>query len=98
MLSIYNVSDYLEVILMDSKIKQINEMIENLLADTTIPKNIRKVLSDANERLKSGEEANVKVSAAVYLIESVSDDINMPAHARTQIWAIMSSLEGLKNQ
>ena len=83
---------------MDAKIKQINELIESLVTDTAIPKNIRKVLTDANDRLKSGEEINVKVSAAVYLIESISDDINMPAHARTQIWAIMSALEGLKNQ
>ncbi|MBI5046596.1 UPF0147 family protein [Candidatus Micrarchaeota archaeon] len=44
-------------------------------------------------RLDANEEMNVKISAAIYLIESVSDDINMPAHARTQIWAIMSALE-----
>ena len=81
---------------MDLKIKQITEMIEHLVVDTTIPKNIRKVLTEANERLKGSEEANVKASAAVYLIESISDDINMPAHARTQIWAIMSALEGMK--
>ncbi|MBI2079486.1 UPF0147 family protein, partial [Candidatus Micrarchaeota archaeon] len=37
-----------------------------------------------------------KVSAAVYLIDSSTDDINMPAHARTQIWAIISSLESIK--
>jgi len=83
---------------MDQKIKHINEMLEHLVSDTTIPKNIRKVLIDANERLKGTEESNVKVSAAVYLIESISEDINMPAHARTQIWGIISALEGLKNQ
>lgn len=82
---------------MDSKIKQISEMIEHILGDVTVPKNIRKILTDANERLKGSEEANVKISAAVYLIESISDDINMPPHARTQIWAILSALEGLKN-
>lgn len=89
-----------KVILMDgqidAKIKQINEMVDNLITDTSIPKNIRKVLNDANERLKSGEELNVKVSASVYLIESISEDINMPAHARTQIWSIIGALEGLK--
>ncbi len=82
---------------MDPKIIQVAEMIGNLVADTTIPKNIRKVLTDANQRLNGSEEANVKVSAAVYLIESISDDINMPAHARTQVWAILSALEGMKN-
>jgi len=83
---------------MDSKIKQINEMIEHLIGDTTVPKNIRKVLTEANGRLKGAEEPIVKASAAIYLIESISDDINMPAHARTQIWGIISALEGLKNQ
>lgn len=83
---------------MDSKIKQISEMVDHLVSDTTIPKNIRKVLTEANDRLKGSEEPTVKASAAIYLIESISDDINMPAHARTQIWAIMSALEGMKNQ
>ncbi len=76
-------------------IKDISDMVETLMNDATIPKNIRKALSEAKTRLDSGEDKGVKVSAAIYLIESVSDDINMPAHARTQIWAIMSALESL---
>lgn len=77
------------------EVRDISGMVENLVNDTTIPKNIRKALSEAKTRLDSGEEKSVKVSAAIYLIESISDDINMPAHARTQIWAIMSALESL---
>ncbi len=73
-------------------------MIKLLTNDTSIPKNIRKALSDSYERLGGPEEPSVKVSAAIYLIESVSDDINMPPHARTQIWAIVGALESLKNQ
>ena len=76
-------------------VKEISEMLNNLVDDTSIPKNIRRTLTEAKTRLDSNEEHNVKVSAAIYLIESISEDINMPAHARTQIWAIMSSLEGL---
>lgn len=77
------------------ELKDISDMVGNLVNDTTIPKNIRKALSEAKGRLDSGEDKGVKVSAAIYLIESISDDINMPAHARTQIWAIMSALESL---
>jgi uncharacterized protein (UPF0147 family) len=77
------------------ELKEISGMVETLVNDTTIPKNIRKTLSEAKVRLDSGEDKGVKVSAAIYLIESISDDINMPAHARTQIWAIMSALESL---
>lgn len=76
-------------------IKEISVMVDHLVNDTTIPKNIRKALSEAKIRLDGTEEKSVKVSAAIYLIESISDDINMPSHARTQIWAIMSALESL---
>jgi len=76
--------------------KEISEMLGNLVNDTTIPKNIRKALSDAKGRLDSDEEKSVKVSAAIYLIDSITEDINMPPHARTQIWAIMSALESQK--
>jgi uncharacterized protein (UPF0147 family) len=80
---------------MAMEVREISGMVENLVNDTTIPKNIRKALSEAKTRLDSEEDKSVKVSAAIYLIESISDDINMPAHARTQIWAIMSALESL---
>ena len=80
----------------EKDIQHIHKMIDEMLADTTVPKNIRRALSEAKERLEGEEELTVKVSAAIYLIESVSDDINMPLHARTQVWAIMSALESVK--
>ena len=76
-------------------LKEISAMIDNLVVDTSIPKNIRRALSEAKSRLDSDEEQSVKISAAIYVIESITEDINMPAHARTQIWAIMSALEAL---
>ncbi|MBI5228441.1 UPF0147 family protein [Candidatus Micrarchaeota archaeon] len=78
-----------------SELSEISEMLGNLVNDTTIPKNIRKALSDAKTRLDGTEEKQVKVSAAIYLIQSISDDINMPPHARTQVWSVMSLLESL---
>ncbi len=79
-------------------IKEVSEMVDNLVNDTTIPKNIRKALSEAKSRLDSNDEKSVKVSAAIYLIESITEDINMPAHARTQIWSIISALEELNER
>jgi len=76
-------------------IKQISELLGDLLNDSTIPKNIRRALGEAKGRLDSDEEKPVKVSAAIYLIESITEDINMPSHARTQIWAVISALESL---
>lgn len=81
---------------MKMDVAQISDMMGALVADSTIPKNIRKAISEAKGRLDGEEEINVKVSAAIYLVESISDDINMPAHARTQVWAILSALESIK--
>lgn len=81
---------------MEDKLNQIIDILSTLVEDTTIPKNIRKALSDAKDRLVGSDDVNVKVSAAVYLIESISEDINMPPHARTQIWAVISMLESIK--
>ncbi|MGV8176334.1 MAG: UPF0147 family protein [Candidatus Bilamarchaeaceae archaeon] len=78
------------------EIAQIVGMLENVIDDSSVPKNIRKKLSEARDRLNGSDDATVKVSAAIYLIDSVSEDINMPPNARTQIWAIMSSLESMK--
>lgn len=82
----------------ENEIQEIHGMMEDLLNDTTIPKNIRKAISEAKQRLEGDDELIVKISAAIYLIESISDDINMPPHARTQIWALMSSLESVKQK
>jgi hypothetical protein len=80
----------------EPKINEIIEMMAAIANDSTVPKNIRKAVNDAKIRLESNEENNVKVSAAIYMIDSISDDINMPAHARTQIWGIVSALESAK--
>jgi len=80
------------------ELREVSEMLDNLVNDTTIPKNIRRALSEAKMRLDSKDENSVKISAAIYVIESIAEDINMPAHARTQIWAIMSSLETLNER
>ena len=78
------------------ELSHVDELIEGILNDSGVPRNIRKALADAKQRLHGPEEANVRVSAAIYLIESISDDINMPPHSRTQIWALMSALESIK--
>ena len=81
---------------MEQKVVEIIELIDNVGGDTSVPKNIRRALSEAKERLKGADELSTRVSVAVYAIEAVSEDINMPMHARTQIWAILSALESIK--
>ncbi|MBM3228883.1 hypothetical protein FJZ26_00470 [Candidatus Parvarchaeota archaeon] len=77
----------------ETKIAEIIMMMENVMDDTSIPKNIRKAVTDARDKLKGNDDARVRLSSAIYSIEAISEDINMPMHARTQIWTIFSALE-----
>lgn len=81
---------------MDQKVDEVVELIDNVSTDTSVPKNIRRALTEARDRLRGQDELSTRVSAAIYSIEAVSEDINMPMHARTQIWAILSALESIK--
>ena len=79
----------------DDKVKEIVTLMEMVIEDTAVPKNIRKVVQEAREHLKSQEELTTRVSSAIYSLDGVDEDINMPMHARTQIWTILSALESL---
>ena len=75
------------------------ELMESIMEDTSVPRNIRKTIEDAKNKLSSpGEPLNVSLSNAIYLLEDVSNDINMPSHTRTEIWTIISELEAIREK
>ena len=75
------------------------ELMESIIDDTTVPRNIRKATEDARIKLMGDEkELNVNISNAIYLMEDISNDINMPAHTRTEIWTIISELESIREK
>ena len=80
----------------EEKLRQIASLMEIVINDTSIPKNVRKAVSDAKDKLLSKEELIQRTSGAVYALDEVSNDINMPSHARTQIWTILSALESIR--
>jgi len=82
----------------DEKINQIVKLMEPLAEDTGIPKNIRRAVSEAKAKLLTKDEPVARASSAVYVLNEVSEDINMPMHARTQIWTIVSSLEMIRSE
>lgn len=81
---------------MEKKIKQIISLMDLVMNDNSIPKNIRRAVSEAKEKLKGKEDIVARATSAIYLLDEVSNDANMPMHARTQIWTILSALETIK--
>ncbi len=83
----------------DERLKEVAELMEPIIEDTTVPKNIRNKINEAKEKVlsKEGEKA-VNIANAIYLIDEISNDINMPFHIRTEMWSILSELEAIKEE
>ena len=78
------------------EIEQITKMMDMLIADTTVPKNVRSAVSEAKAKLTAQGDYTVRISGAIYNIDEVSNDINLPPQARTVIWNILGKLEAIK--
>jgi hypothetical protein len=79
-----------------ASIEQITRSMDNLISDTTVPKNVRSAVSEARAKLNAPGDYTERISAAIYKIDEVSTDINLPPQARTIIWNILSMLESIK--
>ena len=78
-------------------IDKIKRQMDFLLGDTSVPKNVKSAIKEAREHLNSEKEDYiVKVSSAIYNMDAISNDINLPAQARTSVWSILSMLESIK--
>jgi len=87
---------------MDEEIKaefeEALEIMGEVIEDRGVPRNIRKAVSDAKERIDKDGVKGVDFSNAIYLLDDISNDINIPSHTRTSVWTIISRLEGVKEK
>ncbi len=75
-------------------VKKCTEMLENMLHDITIPRNIRRSASEIKNKLLDGNESlAVRAAAAVSELEELTNNPNIPSHTRTLVWSIVSQLE-----
>lgn len=73
-------------------------LLDSLLQDTSIPRNVRTNIALAKERLEKEEDFATAVSGAIYALDEISNDINLPMHGRTMVWNLLSELEALKEK
>lgn len=77
-------------------LKEAIEIMREIIEDRTVPRNIRKTVNDALEKVDKNKPTTVDCSMAIYLLDDISNDINMPAYTRTSIWTAISRLESVK--
>jgi len=82
---------------METRLRQIMEVLDQLAEDTSVPRNIRRGAADAKERLlRKNEALDVRSASAIMILDELANDPNIPLHGRTLIWNIISQLETVK--
>lgn len=84
---------------LQSKLEEISKLMDPVIEDRTVPRNIRTAVEDSKKQiLDKTQESNLSISTAIYTLDEIVNDINMPFHIRTGIWGIISELEKLKEE
>ena len=80
----------------DMDLETINRLLDEINEDRTVPRNIRALIQEAKSDLGDTEkDMTVRISSAISLLDSVSNDPNIPIYTRTQVWSIVSMLESM---
>ena len=82
------------MIRVDGRIQNIIEALEELSGDNTVPRNIKARVDEVILTLKDeNSDMDMKINKALGDLDEISDDANIQAFTRTQIWNIASMLE-----
>jgi uncharacterized protein (UPF0147 family) len=69
-------------------------MLQHIMEDSSIPRNIRRVADETRQLLTNdSKDLGLRAAEAISKIDEISNDPNMPVHARTRIWELVSQLE-----
>ncbi|MGB9577475.1 MAG: UPF0147 family protein [Candidatus Micrarchaeia archaeon] len=82
----------------DSELSKVIEVLSQLIEDTSVPRNVRASIASAKQKLESMDDPATSISSAIYALDEVSNDINLPMHARTLVWNLLSELEVIKEK
>lgn len=78
----------------DATLQNCIQMLQRIQEDSTIPRNIRRVADETRKVLQdTSQPLGMRAATGISIIDEVSNDPNMPVHARTRIWELVSQLE-----
>ncbi|MGA7476219.1 MAG: UPF0147 family protein [Thermoplasmata archaeon] len=78
-------------------LERIVAALTDLADDALVPRNIRRGAQSAKDELSKPRAAlDMRIASAVYVLDDLANDPNLPTHGRTAIWSIISSLESLQ--
>ena len=79
--------------------KNIMYILKDVLDDGAVPRNIKNTVGGVIESLENiKDKPELVLTTAIYSLDEVLNDINMPFHTRTEIMSAVSELERLKEE
>ena len=73
------------------------ETLNQVAANPSTPKNIRKNIQDLANDLKSDElSMSVRAANAISALDDITQDPNMPSYVRVTLWQAVSTLENIR--
>jgi uncharacterized protein (UPF0147 family) len=73
--------------------KEIADLLEELMAYSRIPRNIRMRIEDSIKFLETDRPKEEKISHITTVLDDAANDPNVSSSARTHIWSVISILE-----
>ena len=75
----------------NQNIDEVCEILEYIMNENSVPRNIREAANESNKLLKDEEkDQSVRISTVLGKLDEISNDPNIPVHARTLIWEVLS--------
>jgi len=73
------------------------EALGQLAEDLSVPRNVRRGAQAAKVEIERPRVAlDMRIASAVYVLDDLANDPNLPTHGRTAIWSMISRLESLQ--
>jgi len=73
------------------------DTLNQVAANFSTPKNIRKSIQDLANDLKSEElSMSVRASNTISVLDDITQDPNMPSYVRVTLWQAVSTLENIR--
>jgi uncharacterized protein (UPF0147 family) len=79
----------------ENDLQPIIDVMTEFLEDPSVPKNVKAKIQVIVTDLKSDSELSIKVNRSLQKLEEISEDANLQAFNRTQVWNIISLLESV---
>jgi len=77
--------------------KEAIDTLDQLAANRSTPKIIKKSITDLLTPLKKEEDPmSVRAANAISMLDDIIQDPNMPSYVRVTLWQAVSKLEGIR--